>query len=69
MSIERACGGYRGLVCGRRDCERCGWNPEVEAERIARIRAGEMSKNVYGLDYYPVPRGGDESGVETENAN
>lgn len=69
MSLERPCAGSHVVVCVRRDCDRCGWNPAVEAERIAQIRAGVMRMNVYGLDYYPVPRAGDGKGIDEENAD
>ncbi len=36
-----------GVMCGPlyRPCETCGWNPEVEAARIERRRAGEVKPN------------------------
>ena len=36
---------YRlGIECGNwgDECERCGWNPTVEAERIAKLKSGDV---------------------------
>lgn len=59
----------RGIVCSYRNCEICGWNPEIEAERKARIRAGEMKINAFGLTYCPIIRNDGGTGVDTENAD
>lgn len=69
MSLERPCAGSHVVVCVRRDCDRCGWNPFVEAVRKHYIRIGKMAVNVYGLKYYPVPRAGNEKGIDEQNAD
>lgn len=65
----RPCAGNSGISCSFLDCDCCGWNPAVSAERIAQIRDGALRISVYGFEYYPVPRAGDDMGVETENAD
>ncbi len=32
-----------GLVCGKANCDRCGWNPDVEKRRKEKIRGGVLN--------------------------
>lgn len=55
-----ACIHENNIVCSKRVCGRCGWNPREASWRKAAIRAayktGTLSKNIFGLKYYRVPR-------------
>ena len=37
MPRPNPCPFNEGVGCTREECHRCGWNPEVAAERLARI--------------------------------
>lgn len=37
-AAEGLCMNNTGVFCDEHNCERCGWNPEVEAARKANIR-------------------------------
>lgn len=52
-------------------CALCGWNPKVERERKARIRAGEMKLNEQGLRFLPVrkPHERQPNGKTATNTN
>jgi len=55
FSLDEVCRFHReagGVVCNqrshsRRDCERCGWNPRVQRQRIARFKGAKEEEPIW----------------------
>ena len=42
MSLYPSCKFRTGIECGSDECDKCGWNPIVEAEREQKLRNGAV---------------------------
>ena len=58
--LGRTPGGPGRVACSPGECRRCGFERSVQAERIRRIRAGEMTKDALGRSRLIVDKKGDQ---------
>ena len=46
--MTEGCPYRKAMVCYEsEECKKCGWNPEVEAERLEKLKSGEVKSYLH----------------------